>query len=95
MKVIPMRVPTARALWSADGIILAVELLGVIGVFAATVLFIILLCYSPASGVLWLGLPLCLALLAGSALRVRFDWQRINADSRDGEPETRPDGSPV
>lgn len=95
MKVIPMRVPTAQALWSVDGIILAIELLAVIGVFAATVLFIILLCYSPASGVLWLGLPLCLALLAGSALRVHFDWQRINADRRDGETETRSDGSPV
>ena len=95
MKVFPVKARNVSALWSVYGIILAIEFLGVIGVLAATVLLIFLLYYSPSSGALWLGLPLCLGLLAGSGLKVRLDWQRINAARRNGEPETRPDGNPA
>ena len=93
MKVIPVKVPNARSLWSVDGMVLAIELFSVIGVFAATILLIFLLYYNPASGALWLALPLCLALLAVSMLRVRFDWQRIDNASSDNESENRPSGN--
>lgn len=95
MNVSPTKVPDARALWSADGIILAVEFFGVIGVFAATVLLVILLYYNPAAGTLWLALPISLALLVGSGYKVRLGWKRIGDAGRDGEPETQTDGSPA
>ena len=93
MNVSPMKGPTVRSLWSVDGIILAVDFFGVISVFAATVLLVILLYYHPASGALWLALPLCLAIQAMSVLRVRFDWQRISNASSDSESENRPSGN--
>ena len=95
MKVIPVKVPNARSLWSVDGMVLAIELFSVIGVFAATVLLIFLLYYNPASGALWLALPLCLALLVGSGLKVRLDWQHLGVSGKDGESETRPRGNPA
>ena len=93
MNVSPMKVPSARDLWSFDGIILAVEFFGVIGVFAATILLVILLYYNPSAGALWLALPISLALLVGSGYKLRLDWRRIGDAS--GELETQADGSPA
>ena len=92
MKVTPVKVPNPRSLWSVDGIVFIIELFGVIGVIAATVLLIILLYYYPTAGALWLALPLCLALLAGSAWRLRVDWRGITHTNADDIPETRPGG---
>ena len=95
MNASPMKVPKARAVWSVNGIILAVEFFGVIGVFAATILLVILLYYNPAAGALWLALPISLVLLVGSGYKVRLDCKRIGYAGRDGESETQTDGSPV
>ncbi len=95
MNVSPIKVPNARALRSVDGIIIAVEIFSLIGVFAATALLAFLLYDNPAAGALWLASPLCLALLIGSAYKVHLDWKRIGDAGSDGEPETQTDGSPA
>jgi len=95
MNVSSMKVPNARDLWSIDGIILAVELFGVIGVLAATVLLVILLYYNPAAGALWLALPISLALLVGSGYKARLDWKRIGDGNGRGESETQTEGNPA
>lgn len=95
MNVSPMKVLKARALWSVDGIIFAVELLSATGIFAATVLLVILLYHRPAEGALWLALPISLTLLVGSGYKARLDWKRIGDTGKYGESEAQTDGTPA
>lgn len=95
MNVSPMKVLSPRTLCSADGIILAVELFGVIGAFAATALLVVLLYLNPSAGTLWLALPISLALLIGSIYKARLDWKRTADVGRDGESGPQTEGSPA